>query len=247
MSAINGKFFIKEVVGLNGVPWLRLAFSASGEAIDSTSYAALIADRLNGSLSVNVALQNGRLAVYISSVDEERADANPAQYLVGVVARGDASAFTEDERTDFERRVDRAFFEAICATDVQRVFGMATGIGAPLYGAPPQVGGGAHKSRRAFPWRHTVMACGVILAIGFGVAFVKSRSQPDQSDPALMAALEGGPYSGVSAKIRSQIASAGNKGNPNVNFNGQNVAIETLKAMGLEPGKANTGCLVGVK
>jgi len=84
------------------------------------------------------------------------------------------------------------------------------------------------------------------LAVIAGVAFIGYGilHKPAES----FEAAQGGDYSDLQEKIRKQIELAAKTGSPAIDsLQGQNVAIETMKAMGLDPGKANAGCLVGVR
>lgn len=85
-----------------------------------------------------------------------------------------------------------------------------------------------------------------LLVAGSMVAYGALR--PKAPEDAFRDALAQGNYADLQQKIREQVAAAGNDGDPSAfNLQGANVAIETMKAMGLDPGKANAGCLVGVK
>jgi hypothetical protein len=84
----------------------------------------------------------------------------------------------------------------------------------------------------------TVVLAGIVF-IGYGILHKKDES---------FAAVQGGDYSDLQEKVRKQIELAAKSGSPAIDsLQGQNVAIATMKAMGLDPGKANAGCLVGVK
>lgn len=52
----------------------------------------------------------------------------------------------------------------------------------------------------------------------------------------------------LTARIQQQIAAAVQNGDPSQGLlQGNSVTMSTMRAMGLDPGKANTGCLVGVR
>lgn len=87
------------------------------------------------------------------------------------------------------------------------------------------------------------LALMAVLSIGWGTYthFATSVDEP-------MGIALGDDYSDVSARVKAQVNAAARSGQPAVNtLAGQNVALETMRAMGLDPGKANAGCLVGVK
>lgn len=68
--------------------------------------------------------------------------------------------------------------------------------------------------------------------------------------PQTVAQNEPNDFASLQEQIRQRIRAASPKEGGESAFNslqGQNIAVETLKQMGLDPGKANTGCLVGVK
>lgn len=98
-------------------------------------------------------------------------------------------------------------------------------------------------------WRDTFLnkkvgiGTGVLAAALIGVGVVQYQKSQDP----LQRALASDNYKDIQAQIRERIAAAGKEGGAFSPLQGQNVAIETMKSMGLDPGKANTGCLVGVK
>lgn len=136
--------------------------------------------------------------------------------------------------------VQRAFFVALRGDQitVQRAVKRTKETGAAS--APPSTSGWCAK---LFNWKVGGGAVALIAAgfVAFGVYQTQKPKDPIQE------ALASDNYKELQEKIRKQIASAGNGNGAFGALQGQNVAIDTMRAMGLDPGKANTGCLVGVK
>lgn len=82
------------------------------------------------------------------------------------------------------------------------------------------------------------VVCAAALAmVGYGVL----HKPADQT-----LSMAGDPN--LTARIQQQIAEAVQKGDPSQGLlQGNSVTMSTMRAMGLDPGKANTGCLVGVR
>lgn len=109
----------------------------------------------------------------------------------------------------------------------------------------PEVKAGRFASFKGLATKRNAMIATLLVA-GSMVAYGALR--PKAPEDAFRDALAQGNYADLQQKIREQVAAAGNGGDPSAfNLQGANVAIETMKAMGLDPGKANAGCLVGVK
>ena len=98
---------------------------------------------------------------------------------------------------------------------------------------------------RRMNWK--LVAVGMISFVAVGlISYGAINSFSTPKDP-IQQALDSEDYKGLQDRIRQQIA-ANNSGNGEYGaLQGQNIAIGTMKAMGLDPGKANSGCLVGVK
>jgi hypothetical protein len=97
------------------------------------------------------------------------------------------------------------------------------------------------KAKKKSPIPVKAVVGAVLLAAAAGaVAYGQFRPKPEQSP---QAQAVGDPNS-IANAIRQQMAASG--GTSDTALAGQNIAIGTLRAMGLEPGKANTGCLVGI-
>jgi len=89
----------------------------------------------------------------------------------------------------------------------------------------------------------TVLVALALIAMGGYQTFVRPK------DP-LQQTLGSEDYSNLTAQIRQQMkqATSGDSGGNAFALKAQNnVSIDTLKAMGFDPGKANSGCLVGTK
>ena len=93
-------------------------------------------------------------------------------------------------------------------------------------------------------WKKGAVAAVLLFAIGLVVLGLI----PASSVSPLASGIEPDSYAGIQAQMKKQIAAAANSDQPAIGaLQGQTIAIETMKAMGLDPGKANAGCLVGVK
>lgn len=172
-----------------------------------------------------------------------------------------------DVFVEFENAMSRAFFNATCAVVAvvesvtaavpQSAVAMASAAQpAPVVVQPAvvvaNVDGGTVRVKRGM--RHLFVKRNVI---GFGLfvgaamtVYGMTVGKPPQNP--IKATMQGENYEDLQAQIRAQIAAAAKSDVPmidgkNDGLGGQNVAIETMKAMGLDPGKANAGCLVGVK
>lgn len=118
----------------------------------------------------------------------------------------------------------------------------------PLEGGNPTKSNSNKKNivKRIFQqwtWKRSVVAS-ILL---FGVGLIILGLIPARND-SLKLAIQGSDYEVIQAKVKKEITAAANRDQPSIGgLQGQAIAIETMKAMGLDPGKANAGCLVGVK
>lgn len=102
-------------------------------------------------------------------------------------------------------------------------------------------------SRRKIPAKRFALLALVLLGVGLvGYGAISAYLKP--TDP-LQRAMASDDFKGVQDAIRAQIADAAKTGVPGgFALKGQNnVTLDTLRAMGLNPGQANAGCLVGTK
>jgi len=91
---------------------------------------------------------------------------------------------------------------------------------------------------------------GGVVTLGLAlVVFGAVRPKPADAPIDIQAALQSGDVAGLQKAIQDQVNLAGATAKPSAfSLNqGSNVALETMRQMGLDPGKANAGCLVGVK
>lgn len=101
---------------------------------------------------------------------------------------------------------------------------------------------------RRSPLRAAVLGCVVVVSVGLiGYGLVPpvgdKVGRPISAD-----AVGTQDYSDMQKRIQTQIRAAANSATPAESAqNMDNVSIATMRAMGLDPGKANAGCLVGVK
>lgn len=108
--------------------------------------------------------------------------------------------------------------------------------------AEPLSGGAA--VRRPTGKSRMVTGIGLVFAVGLIVygTFLHKHSAAVSSDPS--AQLTSALPSNVQAQIDAVVHPT--SGVPS-NFNSTNVALSTMRAMGLNPGKAGTSCLVGLR
>ncbi|ODP35072.1 hypothetical protein [Pandoraea sp. ISTKB] len=112
---------------------------------------------------------------------------------------------------------------------------------AALFQAMLQTASGDEKSKQFLtPGKiafGTIVCTAALAMAGYGMLH-------KPADPAL--SMAGDPN--LTARIEQQIKEAVAKGDPSQGLlQGNSVTMSTMRAMGLDPGKANTGCLVGVR
>lgn len=163
-----------------------------------------------------------------------------------------------DDMADLRDALQQAFFEALrvaesakaTATAAAVIFTQddAKSVSVPVVQAAAAKG--FLRFRRLFS-RRNIVVIGLLAGTSLVAYGLVLNQKPKDVNP-IAAALQGDNYADLQAKIRAQIASAAKSDSPLVSgdgqaLGGQNVAIDTMRAMGLDPGKANAGCLVGVK
>lgn len=180
-------------------------------------------------------------------VDHDGAPVDVAFGTLTYVGSGELDDFAIDGlEGELTEAVQRAFFHAMqavrCAVPVQEAEVRYAAPGYARYAVPTGPGQGWRGN--LFSWRGAVGAVVVLVAVGLiGYGVMQSRKPKNPIEEALASSN----FTDLQEKIREQIAGAA-KGEGGFGvLQGQNVAIDTLKAMGLDPGKANSGCLVGVK
>lgn len=148
------------------------------------------------------------------------------------------------KKASFLIRLSNAIDEAFGSA----MFNATVAAQAPIAAAGPtvaSVSGDAHGVARS--GRPSRFALGVVIAAVFAgvslMAYGYLRPKTDQTAQSAQSPIAGD--SAMSARIREQIDQAVRNPSPTAGFNGTNVALETMRAMGLNPGKANAGCLVG--
>ncbi|MDM8356494.1 hypothetical protein [Pandoraea communis] len=190
------------------------------------------------------------LTVRLAAADER--DRVTSRKIVKVDA-----ANAEDLRLVLVNSVDGASNVALCVTgsrdgnDVQiaRIEKPRDGaeaeyceaFEAALFQAMLQSASGAEKSKQ-FVTPGKIAFGAVVCAAALAMAGYGMLHKP--ADQTL--SMAGDPN--LTARIQQQIAEAVQKGDPSQGLlQGNSVTLSTMRAMGLDPGKANTGCLVGVR
>lgn len=169
---------------------------------------------------------------YVVSIDV----AGASHEIATVAVTGDAQAMAElpdmlqDEMQRELFRVMGGLVPVVAAPVVQA----ATGAGVVVKSATPAL----------ILWKAAVVTL-VVLALGImGYGLTRQKSATP-NDPDQLAQAD---FSDLQKRIRAEITEAAKSGKPAINnANISNISIETMRAMGLDPGKANAGCLVGVQ
>ena len=150
-------------------------------------------------------------------------------------------ALSDAEATQIERSLQDAFFDALKVTvfGVERAEKQAVPADSLVRGQPAEVDGETPPARARVPFfKSHRIALGAVALVGVGlIGYGFLHHQKSQQD------ISQADFQDIQAQIRSQVDSKQSPGG----LQGQNVAIQAMREMGLNPGKANTGCLVGVK
>lgn len=259
--SIAPQFFIQQKGGLNGHE-VRVKLSLQQDdrfrmRTFIVSASGVSADDL-GVLTEVEATGEIRVLLVAHTVDGRRENQVCGE-LAEISALG---ALDEQEKNLFVARLgndlDRAFADAVFALGEPQVAlahaVVQTGaVGGPLVPSPTLASIDLAVKPAATGWKALVpatpkawMVTGVVLCalvlVAYGVVRqVRGAGQQAQDDLALA-----GPNGALQAKIKSQIDDAVRNPNSTAGYNGMNVALATMRAMGLNPGKANAGCLVGL-
>jgi hypothetical protein len=145
--------------------------------------------------------------------------------------------------------LDHAFADAVFA--IGEVPALSAGVGAAALAAAPvasamqPVVAGTRSARWMIPasvkaWVLTGLVLCALALIAVGVAR-QVRGAGQSADPSLPV-----PNDALESQVRAKIDDAVRNPNSTQGYNGMNVALATMRAMGLNPSKANAGCLVGL-
>ncbi|WP_454727968.1 MULTISPECIES: hypothetical protein [Cupriavidus] len=169
---------------------------------------------------------------------------------------GELSAETRATlRVELHDAVSEAFVRAAFAAMAQQpVVPTAPLMAAPVTAAvaalPGTIGAApTGRLRRAGQWtrRHKGKSLfAMIVAAGAVSVAYGYMTKPVDQDPFAFT-VNPSNQKQLEAQIAARVQSAANDGTSLAGLDGQSVAMGTMRAMGLEPGKANAGCLVGVK
>lgn len=155
-----------------------------------------------------------------------------------------------------ENAVHAAYTEALFAqleADQNGAASAAVQTAAPAPGASTSVASDsvapAGRLRRCLRWvtAYKFRALAVALAGSAVVMIAHGYVTKKPEQPMFMGAVSAEDQAKLEKDIRERVRNAAREDSNIPGLDGQNVAIGTMRAMGLEPGKANTGCLVGVK
>lgn len=166
-----------------------------------------------------------------------------ASHDIGVVTTsqdvGDVNEFREALLDDMQRELFRVVGQLVTVSAGAPV---ATGNAVEVAAAPEVL---VSATRRvSASWKRVGIVALVVIAVGsMAYGFLRQKA-PEQDETAVAQA----DFSELQKRIRTEITEAAKSGKPAVNnANISNISIETMRAMGLDPGKANAGCLVGVQ
>ncbi|UEC05582.1 hypothetical protein [Burkholderia vietnamiensis] len=259
--SIAPQFFIQQKGGLNGHE-VRVKLSLQQDdrfrmRTFIVSASGVSADDLGVHTEVE-ATGEIRVLLVAHTVDGKRENVVCGE-LAEISALGEVD---EKEKNLFVARLgndlDRAFADAVFALGEPQValahaVVQAGAVGGPLVPGPSLASIGLAVKPAATGWKAFVPAtpkawlvtgvvvCALALVVYGVVRQVRGAGQQAQDDLALS-----GPNGALEAKIKSQIDDAVRNPNSTAGYNGMNVALATMRAMGLNPGKANAGCLVGL-
>lgn len=214
------------------------------------------------------------VTVDVATIDSAKLEFGPAQetsgsdgaggscdfeaFVVGAGAPKSLARFrgAERDKEGFQAALGDAFETAIFEAMRQQAQIESMHSAASLPNALPAVradrptldGSGSSAAMPSSPkrgWRRFLTVKRVLLAsvlmVGAGFAVVGLRAN---QAPAPFAAANGAD---MDARVQAAIsASLRQPSNGEGLLQGQSVNLQTMRAMGLDPGKANTGCLVGV-
>lgn len=154
----------------------------------------------------------------------------------------------------FANELDRAWGDAVFEADAVPIYSGRAQFDMPAAAAPaapaaqatlrvasPVTGWRVFVPRTPKAWAVTAVVLIALTLIALG-AVRQLRGTQESND----LALAGGADPALTAKIKNEIDQAVKNPNSVQGYNGMNVALATMQAMGLNPGKANTGCLVGL-
>lgn len=238
---------------------LRIGFSASGGLFRCRSRVVTVRVGENWAISVRAQASLVFPASFLVMLDVRRLDGelesatDSLTFEVGTLVPAGGEPLDAVDVCDLEPEMtaalQRAFFEAHGWPIGQRIDGdaeMEKTLPHFLRRKPakPTTAGVGRNWRGLLPGKRTAVAAALLVGaglVGYGLMAPKTPQDPLQ-------AASGSDYAEMRERIRKEIVAAANSKNSAYGgLEGQNVTIATLKAMGLDPGKANTGCLVGVK
>jgi hypothetical protein len=169
-----------------------------------------------------------------------------------------ADHLSADGRTALCRSLDNAlasaFTQAVFAQLQNGVPAAATPTPVASVAGVPELAGGVlaapagGRLRRAGRWMRTHKAATLVALVavcGGSLAAHGYLTKPAAQDP-FGFSVSSADQQRLQEMVRERVKQANGGANLGT-MDGESVAIGTMKAMGLEPGKASAGCLVGVK
>jgi hypothetical protein len=215
-------------------------------------------------VQLSIGVSAGLESAFVASI-ESAVELDPATSLF---ASNPLLAQAEEALKD---AYQSAVFDAIGKMHEQRPSAVTASLAMPELGTPQAaalIGAAATGTLASEPsgrrkWLTVkrsavaVVVIGALAMIAHGV-LKKSPSAVDASNPLPLSGAAGGDLAAqidpvIAQRVRQQIEQSLSKpprdgsGESGGIMPGRSVTLETMEAMGLQPGKANTGCLVGVR
>ncbi|WP_334043566.1 hypothetical protein [Burkholderia ambifaria] len=184
-----------------------------------------------------VIVVGGQAGALVANVEVDSPDTAPDEF------KGRLGRVFESLREGYQSAV----FDAIGKLHEQRVAGGlqyvvgANAVAATQHGQ--QFGPELATARRWMSPGRLMFAAAMLVALAMAGYGIYAKTRPSE-DPITSALMSPDAQKRVNAMIGSALKQPPEGGGI---LQGQSVTLDTLKAMGLDPGKANTGCLVGVK
>jgi len=196
----------------------------------------LTVDLREASVGVDEVGGDGDVAIMLRNGDASVATLGVLQFD-GVEAK-QKNLFLKHLSNAVQDAFGAALFEAAEKADVSS----GASLAAAVVAGAPSVVSGPKRAGRAQIYVLALVAFAAVCLLAFGVLRTKGLGAVDP-----IQAATGAPDAALSERVRQQIEQAvRTPTDAPAGFIGSNVTRATMEAMGLKPGKANAGCLVGI-
>jgi len=217
-----------------------------GDGFQVRCKAPVILLQKNDSLSIEVESDEDQHQFRVMVLEDK--PAGESYELATVVFSGDAP---DDFAFALQDAVQLAFFNAIDAVNSVPVAPVPVAVASDSVAVPvnKDVVDSSVSVRKRFTWKRAVLVSVVLVGTSLmAIGLYRGNAEKKEFSPYDVSTTK--EFDVLNQKIKQQISDAAKSETPAINgINGQkadNVALETMRAMGLDPGKANAGCLVGV-